>query len=94
MSNVREVHVTSYDANGDGNLSFKEAIAGIPALTQAVFDALDTNGDGYLSPDELGVDAGSDCAGCRGARSTWLGDAMTAMLGLIGLAMVAAAKKW
>jgi beta-lactam-binding protein with PASTA domain len=82
------------DINGDGKLSFEEALASVPGLTQAVFDALDTNGDGYLSPAELGMDAGCGCAGCQGGATKSSGDGFAVLFGLLGLAAMAGVKKW
>jgi len=39
------------DTDGDGRLSREEAIAGNPNVA-GIFDEIDANGDGYISPDE------------------------------------------
>ncbi|HOV75550.1 MAG TPA: EF-hand domain-containing protein [Candidatus Hydrogenedentes bacterium] len=40
------------DANRDGVVTFAELLAVAPDLTQDLFDKLDTNGDGVLTPDD------------------------------------------
>jgi Ca2+-binding EF-hand superfamily protein len=50
------------DTNGDGKLSYEEALAIIIGLTRDQFNALDTNGDGFLSLEELGGE--EDGCGC------------------------------
>ena len=82
------------DANNDGRLSFAEAASAVPGLTQGVFDMLDTNGDGLLTSDELGVDNGSGCTGCPGGKSGFsparrTGDLFMTALGALGLAAMA-----
>jgi beta-lactam-binding protein with PASTA domain len=82
------------DTNGDGTLSFGEASAAVPGLTQAVFSELDSNGDGQLSAAELGLEDGAGCAGCQGGKSAGtpadmgkrMGDLFLTGLGLLGLA--------
>lgn len=52
------------DIDGSGGLTYEEARTAFPGLSQAVFNALDTNGDGVLDKTELGVeDSGCGC-GC------------------------------
>ncbi len=53
------------DTNGDGRISYAEALAAIPRLTLAVFNELDTDGDGALSRAELGLDEEAGCFGCQ-----------------------------
>jgi hypothetical protein len=81
------------DSNGDGKLSFEETAAVIPKLTQAVFCSLDTNGDGYISPAELGMSETNGCAGCQGTKTAWR-DSVAVMLGLLGLTVTAGIKRW
>ena len=84
----------SADKNGDQQLSFAEAAAVVPDLSQAVFDEIDTNEDGQLSPDELGADQGSGCAACQGGKGAFqpadwgarLSDLFLMSLALVGLA--------
>ena len=41
----------AHDKDGDGRLSREEAIAGNPNVAE-IFDEIDANGDGYISPEE------------------------------------------
>lgn len=41
------------DADGDGMVSYAEAQAALPDLTEAEFAALDANGDGMLNAEEI-----------------------------------------
>jgi beta-lactam-binding protein with PASTA domain len=80
------------DTNQDGILSFEESAAAVPGLTQTVFDTLDTSGDGQLSQDELGMQNGSGCAGCTGAKGAFspggrTGDLFLTAVGALGLAV-------
>ncbi len=71
---ARQQLATAYeraDSNGDGTLSFDEAAAAVPGLSQAVFNELDTDGNGQLSAGELGLDVGSGCGGCQGGKGTF-----------------------
>jgi hypothetical protein len=65
----------------------------VTGLTQAVFNELDTNGDGQLASDELGVDASAGCTGCQGSKKafdpTRMGDLFLMALGALGLAAMA-----
>jgi len=45
----------SVDSNGDGQVSWSEASAKYPGLTQEVFNQVDTNSDGSISKSEVGV---------------------------------------
>ena len=54
------------DTDGDGRISLEEAEAAVEGLSQEVFDQLDTNDNGYLDGEELGMPA--DGCGC-GARN-------------------------
>ncbi len=60
--------ISSADANGDGMLSFAEAAGAVSGLPQAVFDELDTNRDGKLGREELGVKNDLGCTGCSGIK--------------------------
>ena len=48
------------DTNGDGMISFDEAVATYPELTDETFATLDSDGDGLLSVDEI---AAAEAAG-------------------------------
>ena len=89
-----DVALATGDTDNDGRLSFAESVSAVPGLTPSVFDALDTNRDGQLSPDELGVKAGLGCAGCQGTKTKSVGDVFTVLLGLLGLAATAGVKRW
>src|SRR5690606_37043508 len=52
------------DIDADGRLSFAEASASLNALTLARFNALDTNGDGFLSESELEARLPAPVPGC------------------------------
>lgn len=41
------------DADGDGNVTFEEAQASHPDLTQDAFNEMDANQDGVLDQDEI-----------------------------------------
>jgi len=45
----------SLDSNGDGQVSWSEASAKYPGLTQEVFNQVDTNSDGSISKSEVGI---------------------------------------
>jgi len=73
------------DANGDSQVSYAEAVALLPTLTQEVFNAVDTNGDGQISLAEAGLDNGG-CAGCNGGKSAFtLGNLFLGGLSLMAL---------
>lgn len=82
------------DTNGDGRISYAEALAAIPGLTLAVFNELDTDGDGALARAELGLDAEPGCFGCQKSGFTLIdlkkrmGDLFLAGLALSLLAVV------
>ena len=83
----------SADVNGDGRLSLEEALSAVTELTRNTFEALDTNADGQLTPDELGADTGTGCRGTKGAvgPSDWgrqMGDLFLLALGSMGLAVM------
>jgi hypothetical protein len=52
------------DTNGDGKLSYEEALAIITGLIRDQFNAFDTDGDGFLSIEELGGEEEGDGCGC------------------------------
>jgi hypothetical protein len=55
----------SADTNGDGLLSFEEAVAVMSSLPRGQFDTLDTDDDGKLSIEELGGEADDHCGCCK-----------------------------
>jgi beta-lactam-binding protein with PASTA domain len=81
------------DTDGDGKLSWEEALAAVPSLSRAVFDELDTNTDGYLDRAELGLpEEGCGACGCQkgdmtpGGLKQRLGDLFLSALALSVLA--------
>ena len=77
------------DTDSSGGLTYEEARAVFPGLSQAVFNALDTNGDGVLDKTELGVED-SGC-GCGCSKSDLTPEGLKKRLGdlfLGGLALV------
>ncbi|HOH52385.1 MAG TPA: PASTA domain-containing protein, partial [Candidatus Hydrogenedentes bacterium] len=77
------------DTDGSGGLTFDEAQAAAPGLTQAVFNFLDANGDGVLDTTELGIADDGGC-GCDCAKSNLTVDGLKKRLGdlfLGGLAL-------
>ncbi len=91
---ARQLLADSYawaDTNSDGKLSFAEASAALPGLTQAVFNQLDTDGDGQLSTGELGV---AQETGCRGGQNGGrVNDLFLMGLGFMGLAAMATLRR-
>ncbi len=84
------------DADNSGGLSMEETASAISGMTEAVFTALDANGDGQLTPDELGMDTApwfgcTGFTGCTGGKSasspggtrTFLGDLLMGALGIV-----------
>ena len=62
------------DANGDGELSYEEAVTAVAELQQTQFDAIDNDGSGTLSRDELLIASGGEaesgcCAKCNKSKS-------------------------
>jgi Ca2+-binding EF-hand superfamily protein len=51
------------DTDGDGKVSFAEAKAGFPNLTQEAFDERDKNGDGFWTPEDRGERPGPSAPG-------------------------------
>ena len=49
---MRQAHWARIDTDGDGKISLAEAQANAPRLAEH-FDAIDTNHDGFITPDEL-----------------------------------------
>lgn len=75
------------DTNDDNKVSWTEALAFIPNLTQDVFYTVDVNGDGYITKEE--AEAGAGCAGCscsQGDAKKSLADLFLAGLSLSMLA--------
>lgn len=50
------------DTNGDGAISFDEAVALVPGLPESLFGTIDTDGDGMLTLSDIQVVAGDDLA--------------------------------
>ncbi|MBW7863354.1 MAG: DUF5011 domain-containing protein, partial [Candidatus Hydrogenedentes bacterium] len=72
------------DTENDSRLSFSEAQAVLPGLTKEVFDLIDTDGDGYLSRAELGLEDGDGGCGC--AKSLLTPEGLKKRLGDLFLA--------
>jgi len=47
-----QAEFSSGDTDGDGKLSREEAKAGNPNMTDDMFDQIDANSDGFISPEE------------------------------------------
>ena len=77
--------IASVDANGDGLISYSEALAALPELTQDVFNQLDTNGDGSLDKTELGLEDSSE-SGCNCKKGYMTPDGLKRMFGDLFLA--------
>ena len=78
------------DTNNDGRLSINEAQAIIPNLTQAQFDQLDINSNGFLSEDELRSIGNEGCGcfrGCTPSNTKSLVNWVTDWL-LVGLSLM------
>jgi sugar lactone lactonase YvrE len=90
------------DANGDGVVTYSEALTALPGLTVAVFNAVDADGNGQVSAEEAGVGASgcAGCAGCSGGKGAFtldmvkksLGDLFLAGLGLGVLSLLS--RRW
>jgi hypothetical protein len=52
------------DEDEDGYLDLAEAQSAVPALTQAQFDTLDLDSDGFITEDELNTTLGNEPGGC------------------------------
>jgi len=58
------------DADDSDTLTLTEAQTVMPSLSQLMFTALDTDGNGVLGREELGADNGCGCGGCSCERSS------------------------
>lgn len=58
VSDLLAEDLAAVDTDGDGRVSFTEAQADLPGLTQTLFDGIDDNGDGFLSDRELAAGGG------------------------------------
>jgi hypothetical protein len=87
---ARDQLSTNFDASdtdNDGQLSYEEALAATPTLSQDTFDDLDANNDGLLSPEEVEPDTGGGGI-CGGGKKDWrksLGDWLWLGVGLVAL---------
>jgi hypothetical protein len=77
------------DTDGDSSLSYNEAQAALPNLTQAQFESLDTNNDGILTKDELQeiVNKKWSCGSCEKNNAKSLSDILGDWL-LIGVGLL------
>jgi hypothetical protein len=88
-SDLIELLATSFDdvdTDNNGKVSFAEAQAALPGLTQASFDEVDTNGDGQISRKE--ADACGGCFGCAPAGGGVLRHLSDLFLGGLALFMM------
>ena len=75
------------DGNGDNQISYSEALASLPGLTQEVFSRVDSDGDDQVSRAEAGLDqGGGGCAGCNGGKGSFTIDKMKKAFGNLFLA--------
>ena len=87
------------DLNGDGSLSYAEALGRVADLTQEEFDALDTDDNGELSLAELGGSepVSTGCLGSLGQKNLqdYMGDLLLfgLSLGVLFLSRRASARK-
>jgi len=51
------------DTNGDGALTFEEALAAMPTTTEEEFKSSDLDGNGTLSPEEFATAVGEGTLG-------------------------------
>ena len=89
---------SSADSNGDGTVSYVEALDHLPGLTEAVFNAVDSDGNGQISLAEAQAGSGSGCAGCSGGKSLFTPGNLKKsfsdlFLGALSLTMLLAASK-
>ena len=86
-------HFDRLDQNGDGLLTYPEAQVQFSDLSTAEFDALDADGSGGLSAEELGgtTDVTLSCMESGSAKNygASLGDVLLLALGLLGLGAIA-----
>lgn len=75
--------IAGVDVNSNGVVSYPEAVAALPELTQDVFNQLDTNGDGSLDKTELGLE---DSSGCNCKKGYMTPDGLKRMFGDLFLA--------
>jgi hypothetical protein len=62
-------YFSTVDTNGDGQISYTEALTAISNLTLPVFNELDVDGNGALSQAELGIEKPISC-GCAGCSKS------------------------
>ena len=73
------------DTNGDGVVTYAEAVAYLPGLTPAQFALVDANGDGKITPAEAGI-AGAGCS-CAAIDLSDPSSIIVAVLASIGLVL-------
>jgi hypothetical protein len=85
------------DSNGDGQVSYSEALIALPGVPADAFNEIDVNGDGQISRAEAGVATDGGCAGCGAGKRALslvkikgsLGDIFLAGLSLVVLSLMA-----
>ena len=64
LRDLLDANFDGVDTDQNGGVSYAEALAALPGLTQDVFDAVDSNGDGEISRKE--AEDAHGCCGCSG----------------------------
>jgi len=100
LEEIMQILLDAFDAadtNGDGKLSYEEALAIIAGLTQEQFNAIDTDGDGFLSLEELGCERRCGCCKCTNKAKIdikrYIGDWLLVGLSLLVLISIANKQK-
>jgi hypothetical protein len=84
LRDLLEEDFDGVDTDQNDLISYAEALAALPGLTQEAFDVVDGNGDGQISREE--AENGGGCFGCFGHPGgilRYLGDIFLAALALL-----------